>query len=198
MKEKTIKSLYVNIFSFVFAAIIAVLFVVPFFLVMPISLEDSVADFSLLGFLLALLLGTICHEAIHGIVFARYAKEGFKSLKFGVLWKALAPYCHCKEYIQVKAYRLVLLMPSIILGVIPIIFAYIIGNAIILVFGSAMLMGGAGDFIIYWMLRKLDKRDMVLDHPEKIGFYYNERAIEDSDMELQISKSDQPRQTDDL
>jgi Protein of unknown function (DUF3267). len=197
MKEKTIGGSYVNILNIVFTAVIFVIFVVPFFFVVPINHKDVFVGYSLLWFFLALFLGIICHEGIHGVVFARCAKKGFKSVKFGVNWKNLIPYCHCKEYIQVKDYRLVLLMPSIVLGAIPIIISYIIGNAIVLVFGSVMLTGGAGDFVIYWMLRKLDKHDMVLDHPEKIGYYYSESAIEDSDIELQMS-SNQSGQINDL
>jgi hypothetical protein len=44
----------------------------------------------LVGFivLIALTIG-IMHELIHGITWAKYTKDGFKSIRFGVLWKFL-------------------------------------------------------------------------------------------------------------
>jgi fatty-acid desaturase len=45
----------------------------------------------LVGFivLIALTIGIILHELIHGITWAKYTKDGFKSIRFGVLWKFL-------------------------------------------------------------------------------------------------------------
>jgi hypothetical protein len=37
-----------------------------------------------------------------------------------------------------------------------------------------MLIGGIGDIIIYWKLRDLKDNTVILDHPSKIGFYYEE------------------------
>jgi len=182
MKEKVISNRIVNIYGGLFGFATLVIFITCFFLVVPVTPKEASLSINLWGLILAIIFGIICHEAIHAIVFVRYAKEGFKSIKFGVLWKALAPYCHCIEYIPVKNYRLVLLMPAVVLGAIPIIISYVIGNFTVLIWGSIMFGGGVGDFFVFWMLRKFDKNDMVLDHPDKIGFYYYESVIEDSDM----------------
>jgi hypothetical protein len=37
--------------------------------------------------LIKLTIGIILHELIHGITWAKYTKDGFKSIRFGVLWK---------------------------------------------------------------------------------------------------------------
>jgi hypothetical protein len=70
----------------------------------------------LVGFivLIALTIGIILHE-LHGITWAKYTKDGFKSIRFGVLWKFLTPYCHCKEPL-VKHYIIGGIMPAIVLG----------------------------------------------------------------------------------
>jgi hypothetical protein len=46
----------------------------------------------LVGFIVLIAtIGIILHELIHGITWAKYTKDGFKSIRFGVLWKFLTP-----------------------------------------------------------------------------------------------------------
>jgi hypothetical protein len=59
----------------------------------------------LVGFivLIALTIGIILHELIHGITWAKYTKDGFKSIRFEYL-EILDSHCHCKEPLLVKHY----------------------------------------------------------------------------------------------
>lgn len=52
----------------------------------------------------ALTEGIVAHEAIHGIFWAAFAKRGFRSIRFGFLWKKLTAYCHCSEPLEVRPY----------------------------------------------------------------------------------------------
>lgn len=94
--------------------------------------QSGVVSFVL--FLCIVLFGVIVHELIHGITWAIFAKDGFKSIKFGVLWKMITPYCHCKEVLTVRQYSIGGIMPAIILGIIPAIIGIAIGNLWILLF----------------------------------------------------------------
>ena len=40
-----------------------------------------------------LLVLIVLHELIHGLVWSCFAKNHFHSIEFGVIWKALTPYC---------------------------------------------------------------------------------------------------------
>ncbi len=53
-----------------------------------------------------LLLSIAAHELLHGLGWSRYAKNGWKSIKFGVNWKFFTPYCHCNEPLQLNHYRI--------------------------------------------------------------------------------------------
>jgi hypothetical protein len=118
-----------------------------------------------------LLLGIVLHELIHGITWAIFAKNGFKSMKFGVLWKTLNPYCHCQEPLRVRQYIIGAITPAIILGFIPSILAIVIGNLGLLLFGMFFTMAALGDFLIINLLRKENKSDLVQDHPSEAGCY---------------------------
>jgi len=125
----------------------------------------------LLLIFMVLILGIAAHELIHGITWARFAEKGFKSIKFGVLWKMLTPYCHCKEPLLVKHYIMGTIMPGIILGFIPSILAIIIGHFGLFVFGLFFTVAAGGDFMMINILRKESMNNFVQDHPTKVGCY---------------------------
>ena len=126
----------------------------------------------LMFFVLSLIEMIVLHELIHGLFFALYAKNGFKRVKFGVMWKYLAPYCHCEEAIKAKQYGIVLLMPTILLGAIPFIVGFIISNMFIYFLGLMMIFGGIGDMIAFGLIKKVSAHTQVIDHSSKVGFFY--------------------------
>lgn len=127
--------------------------------------------------LLIMILGIVVHELIHGITWARFTKNGHKSIKFGVLWKMLTPYCHCKEPLLVKHYIIGAIMPAIILGFLPAIYSILTGNIGFLIFGIFFTMAALGDFMIIYLLRKENRNSFVLDHPSEAGcFVYRKQS----------------------
>ncbi|QIH35635.1 DUF3267 domain-containing protein [Sphingobacterium sp. DR205] len=138
-------------------------------------LEITSLSSALLG-VLVVVIGVVVHELIHGITWSCYIKNGFRSIKFGVLMKMLTPYCHCKEPLRVKQYIIGALMPSIILGIIPIIYAWFSGNTNILLFAIFFTASAAGDFMIVQLIWREDMRSLVLDHPSEAGcFIYKKK-----------------------
>ena len=180
-KEKlTINLVWANVFALLIIVPIVLVFGIPYYLIWHPTLDiknllDGLGPLGVsLGFVLffgIFLLGVVVHELIHGITWARYTKDGFKSIKFGVIWKMLTPYCHCKEPLTVRQYIIGAIAPAIILGFIPSIIAIIIGNLGLLIFGMFFTLAAAGDFLIINLIRKDNKNDLVQDHPSEAGCY---------------------------
>src|SRR5688500_12654742 len=61
--------------------------------------------------LIAVLLGIVTHEFIHGIGWMIFGRKPFSSIKFGVQWKTFTPYAHLKEPVEVNAYRMGAFLP---------------------------------------------------------------------------------------
>lgn len=118
----------------------------------------------------SVILAIPVHELIHGAVFAWYAPNGFKSVKFGASLKMGAVYCHCKDPVKVKYYRRAGMAPMILLGLIPLTFALATGVHWINTFGLLLTIGGLGDLMIWFKLLKFDSNLIIRDHPEKLGF----------------------------
>ncbi|MGE5456902.1 MAG: DUF3267 domain-containing protein [Methanococcaceae archaeon] len=137
---------------------------------------DIIPVYAMLFFLL-LITGIILHELIHGIIWSVFAEGGFKSIKFGVVWKLLTPYCHCKQPLKVRHYLFGALMPALALGIVPGIISIIIGNLLMLIFGIIFTIASAGDFIIINLLMKENMDDLVEDHPSETGCYIYRKLI---------------------
>lgn len=121
--------------------------------------------------ILVIVVGIVLHELIHGIFWSIYAKNGWKSIKFGIMKEHFTPYCHCKEPLKVKHYIIGAVMPLIILGIIPGVVAWFNGNWPLLLFGFFFTISAIGDMMIINLVRKLDKDTYVQDHPSEAGYY---------------------------
>lgn len=188
-KEKlTINLVWANVFGILIIIPIVLLYGLPYYLIWGSSitiqsLKDTISGISsvhigigVLLFLLIITFGVILHELIHGLTWARYTEKGLKSMKFGVFWTMLTPYCHCKEPLQVRQYILGAITPAIFLGLIPAIISIIIGNLGLLVFGIFFTVAAGGDFLIINLLRKEKMDNLVQDHPTEAGcFVYRKK-----------------------
>jgi hypothetical protein len=139
------------------------------------SISDIAVEFGPFGlslFILAItIFGIVIHELIHGFCWGIYAKNGFKSIKFGVVWKMMTPYCHCKEKLQVKQYIIGAIMPGVVLGLIPTVYAVINDNFGIFLLGVFFTMAAGGDIIMVYLLRNEKMNNLVQDHPSEMGCY---------------------------
>ncbi len=90
----------------------------------------------------------------------------------------LTPYCHCKEPLKIKHYIIGAIMPAIILGLLPAIYAVIYGSLNWLLFGVFFTMAAAGDFLVINLIYKENMNDYVQDHPKEAGcyIYRNDKA----------------------
>ena len=115
-------------------------------------------------------MGVFAHEFIHGITWALFTKDGFKSIKYGILWKMCTPYCNCKELLNKNAYQVGAIKPVIILGCIPLLVAIIFGDKALFLFGVIFISAAAGDLLVIGKLIKEKKSSLVMDNPLEVGW----------------------------
>ncbi len=150
--------------------------VVPFIFVHFQSFVSYFSDFSWFMFLqdcflfiAIILLGIVLHEVIHGLTWALFVNKRLRAIKFGVMWRYLTPYCHCKGYLRVKHYIAGVIMPAIILGVIPTLWAFITGNVMLFFLGIYFIVAASGDFLVIYLLRNEHSNSYVRDHETQPG-----------------------------
>jgi len=75
----------------------------------------------------------------------------------------------------VQLYRIALIMPGIILGILPSVYGIITSNSLILFWGLVFILAAGGDLLVLWLIRKVSIDEYVLDHPKKAGCYVMKR-----------------------
>ncbi len=120
-----------------------------------------------------MILAIVVHEGIHGFFWGLFAEHGFKSVEFGFIKEYLTPYCTCSDPLKKNHYIIGALMPTIILGLIPMIASLFTGSLAMLAFGIFMYFGGGGDQMIILKLLKYKQKEgkevIFLDHPYECG-----------------------------
>ena len=163
-----------NVLSLVFAVPFTVAYLAAFAGVWGLNaLVGGV--FAFLGnlpvLLAAFLLGIVGHEAIHAITWAAAGKMPLSSIHMGFQWKTLTPYAHCREPMEVNAYRIGALMPGLVVGILPALAGIITGSGWLLMFGLFFTVAAGGDMLILWLIRGVPAGQMVEDHPSQAGCY---------------------------
>ena len=121
--------------------------------------------------IIAVLLGIVIHELIHGISWMIFGRKPFSSIEFGVQWKTFTPYAHLKEPVEVNAYRLGAFLPGFILGIFPYVLSLLSGNRDLFWFSLVHTSAAGGDWLILWVIRNIKAGMQVEDHPTNAGCY---------------------------
>jgi hypothetical protein len=179
-KEVTMSAAQANLRALVFLVPLILVLGIPYYYVWPdqftkaqitryVQIKEawSLLDWALI--LIVIFIGIITHELLHGLGWSLFAKKGWKSIRFGIMWSFLTPYCHCSEPLMMKPYRIGSILPALVLGIIPSLIAMLTGNLILMTFGFFFTFAAGGDFLILWMVRKEPGTTIIQDHPDKIG-----------------------------
>jgi len=124
---------------------------------------------ALVGLLAVLLAGLLLHEAVHllGYRLFGHTPRGMARFHFGRA--ALTPQVQCDAPIRAAAYRRVLLLPALLLGVIPAVAAFLFGSWWALIWATWMLAASGGDFAALWAMRGVATDAPVRAHPRRAG-----------------------------
>ena len=127
----------------------------------------------------ALLVLLVVHECIHGLTWGFFAPSHFASISFGVIWKALTPYCTCNAPLRRWQYVLGAAMLTLVLGAGLTAAAALLHQNWLFLLAEIMILGGGGDFLILLHMlryRPASGEVLCLDHPYECGFVAFEKA----------------------
>lgn len=117
----------------------------------------------------ALLLSILVHEGLHALGFLLLGGAPRSAVHFGIHRPTLSPFAGCRVAVTANGYRGAVMLPSLVLGVLPVAIGLAIGHGFLLVWGAFMLHAATGDLIVLWTIRSVPGRARVLDHPERVG-----------------------------
>lgn len=109
------------------------------------------------------------HELLHAMGLHLFAGVPWANIKFGVLWRALIPYCHCKIPIPVAAYRRMVLLPLWITGGLSLSALLVFPTDGVAILAGIALAACVGDVWIVAKLRGFADDLLIQDSPSEIG-----------------------------
>jgi hypothetical protein len=106
-------------------------------------------------FILSMVLGVILHEFVHAIFAAIYNPKGWSSIKIGFNLKKGVAYCRCTEPMKVKHWRIIAIMPLILIGMIPYIISFIFGFYPLMYLSVMMIFASCNDVTALYRISNL-------------------------------------------
>lgn len=114
-------------------------------------------------------VSAIVHEGLHVAAMLVMARVPMKSLRFGVRPSEGVLYVHSDCPMSAAAYRVVLLLPFFLQGLLPAAAGTLLGVGWLVVYGYVMIVSAIGDLAVLQLIRDLDRKARVRDHPQEIG-----------------------------
>lgn len=122
-------------------------------------------------FLGSLVMLVVVHEALHALAALLWGKAPFISIRFGVKWKWIAPYCHCASPMRMGAFRKFTLLPLAVTLTVTFVLLLLDPSLWTLLLFSLAFSGCAGDILTYFKILDFPSCLWVQDHPSEIGCY---------------------------
>ena len=122
-----------------------------------------------LGLLAVYVLSVPAHEGLHALAMRLFGGVAFADVSFHVQWRQGIAYVHTERPMTTRAYRLVLLFPTLVLALPPLAAGLAVGWGWGTLYGWLMLASALGDFTVLGLLRGLPPHTLVRDHPSAAG-----------------------------
>jgi hypothetical protein len=123
----------------------------------------------LLGFFAVLLAGLPLHETIHLAGYYLVGRVSWGTARFGPGGSGLALRVQCDRPVRARAYRLILLLPTLLLSLVPGIAGVIIGSWPLVIWAVWTAAVAGSDMAALWAMRGLPADTLVRAHPRRPG-----------------------------
>lgn len=127
--------------------------------------------FRLLFFIISFIAFIFAHELIHGLAFRIAGKIPWKNITYGVVLKSGMAYCISEVPVKLRASRISLLAPLVIICIPVIVYSIAAGNLGFLIMGAFFASGSAGDLWYIWVLRRKHKELYMIEEKPENGEY---------------------------
>jgi dienelactone hydrolase len=124
---------------------------------------------ALLGVFVLLLSGLLLHEAVHWLAYRLLGRVPAGSLRLSMNRAAIAPQVRCESPLRARTYRIILLLPALLLGVAPGVIAIAVGSWLLVIWALWMLVAASGDLVTLWAMRGVASAATVRAHPTRAG-----------------------------
>jgi len=119
--------------------------------------------------LVAVVLLIAVHEALHAVGMVQFGKISWRDIRFGIMWWALMPYCHCTVPLSIRAFRRMALLPLWITGGVTLAGLLVFPSDLLALVTGFTVAACVGDVWMVAKLRRFNADWLVADSPSEIG-----------------------------
>ncbi len=112
----------------------------------------------------------IVHEGLHAFVWGILSWK-WKNIRFGFNRQYLTFYTSCSQPLKKNIYFLGGITPFIALALVPCIYGFLQAKFYWVAFSIFNALTCTADLYMCFLLLQVPSRVLILDHPEKLGFY---------------------------
>ena len=116
-----------------------------------------------------ILVSVVVHEGLHWLGYVGFGHVPWKTVTFGFNLRSLSAYVHADSPVSISAYRYLVAMPGVVMGVIPVCVGIAWEMGWMTLYGFLMLISAIGDFTILWKIRHVSPGSLAMDHPTRAG-----------------------------
>ncbi len=116
-----------------------------------------------------IVMGIVLHEGLHALAHVVLGKASWRDIRFGVKWRWLMPYAHCRAELPDSAHKCSCALHLIVVGLFPWIIGMLTGDRLISFFGAIFTAGAGGDILILWLIWSIPKDRIIADHAGAVG-----------------------------
>jgi hypothetical protein len=151
------------------AILLTIVPLIPHVLIWGFQANFNLRDY-LLGFAAFVVL-IVAHEAVHAIGWMSFAGVSPNNIRFGIAWKTLSPYAHSTVPMPAGGYRIGVILPLIVTGILPVVIGTATNTGWLTVAGAILVSGAVGDLFVLRVIKDIPASARVIDHPQNAGCY---------------------------
>lgn len=166
--------------------------VLPFLYIINYGTQDFMAGidlfFTVQNLFLIFSAGFVVHELIHFLSWQAFSGMPIQDFRLGMRWNQFTPVIGCQRPMRPLAFRIGLISPFIIMGVIPTAIAFYITNAWLLLAGVVYMAWSSADILTFILFWSAPKNAFVEMHRKALGcIVYNPRQPAAEEKPLVVS-----------
>jgi hypothetical protein len=132
-------------------------------------LDGLDAFFSVQNIFLIFTVGFLFHELLHFLTWHFLSKIPFQDFRIGMRWNSFTPIIACQRPMPLFVFRVGLIMPFLVMGLVPMGLAFYLKNTWFLFSAVIFMAWASADILTFLLLWNSPKNSFVEMHRSRLG-----------------------------
>lgn len=113
--------------------------------------------------------GFLLHEMVHFLCWQGMSRYPIEAFRIGIRWNSFTPVIACQRPMALWHFRVGLLAPFVLMGVVPMAAAFMFSNVWLLMSGTIFMAWASADILTFILIWPLPSGSYIEMHRNKLG-----------------------------